>query len=78
MSTVWLFVCPGAAPGAYSCFAHVRPCAQGRCGRCPLGFGMMSIFSYFFLPSEVAIVMANHFHVTFTSPFTSAGLEIEL
>ena len=46
VSTVRLFVCPGAAPGAYSCFAHVRPCAQGRCGRCPLGFGMMSIFLF--------------------------------
>ena len=36
LPTDWSFVCPGAAPCAYSCFAHIRPCAQGRCGRCLL------------------------------------------
>ena len=38
-------VCTGpsvAACCAYSCSAHVRPCAQGRCGRCPPGSGVMS------------------------------------
>ena len=33
-------VCPGAAPRACSCLAHVRPCAQGRRGRCPPGPGV--------------------------------------
>ena len=34
----------------YSCSAHVRPCAQGRCGRCPFGFGVMpDIFFVVFL-----------------------------
>ena len=42
LPTVWFFVCPSAAPCAYSCFAQVGPCAQGRCGRCPFGFGVMS------------------------------------
>ena len=28
--------------GYCSCFAHVRPCAQGRCGRCPPGSGVIS------------------------------------
>ena len=35
-------------PCAYSCSAHVRPCAQGRCGRCPFGFGVMSEFFSFY------------------------------
>ena len=48
LPTVWSFVCPGAALCAYSCSAHVRLCAQGRCGRCPLGFGVMSEFFYLF------------------------------
>ena len=49
LPTVWSFVRPGAAPCAYSCSAHVRPCAQGRCGRCPLGSGVMSFsVNYFF------------------------------
>lgn len=30
------------------CFAHVRPCAQWRCGPCPLGFGVMYIYFFFF------------------------------
>ena len=47
LPTVWSFVCPGAAPCAYSCSAHVRPCMQGRCGRCPLGFGVMSVLYIF-------------------------------
>ena len=49
LPTVWSFVCPGAAPCAYSFPAHVRPCAQGRCGRCPLGFGVMAdgVFLFF-------------------------------
>ena len=42
LPTVWSFVCAGAASCAYSCSAHVRPCAQGRCGRCPPGSGLMS------------------------------------
>ena len=46
LPTVCFFVYPGAAPCAYSCSAHVRPCAQGRCGRCPLGFGVMSDFLF--------------------------------
>ena len=32
----------------YSCSAHVRPCAQGRCGRCPFGFGVMPDTSFCF------------------------------
>ena len=56
LPTVWFFVCPGAAPRAYSCFAHVRPCAQGRCGRCPLGFGV-TIYYYSF---SVILVGALH------------------
>ena len=47
LPTVLLSVWPGAAPRAYSWFAHVRPCAQGRCGRCPLGLGVMSNFCLF-------------------------------
>ena len=46
LPTVWSFVCAGAASCAYSCSAHVRPCAQGRCGRCPPGSGVMSIFIF--------------------------------
>ena len=42
LPTVWSSVCPGAALCAYSCSAHVRPGAPGRCCRCPLGFGVMS------------------------------------
>ena len=47
------FICPGAAPCACSCFAHVHPCAQGQCGRClpDLKSGAMMfdhIFSLFF------------------------------
>ena len=34
--------CPGALACACSCFARVRPCAQGHCGRCPHGSGVMS------------------------------------
>ena len=30
-SPAWSYVC---------CFAHVRPCAQGRCGQCPHGSGV--------------------------------------
>ena len=48
LPTVWSFVCAGAASCAYSCSAHVRPCAQGCCGRCPPGSGVMSDFFYFF------------------------------
>ena len=41
--------CPGALACGRSCFAHVRPCAQGRCGRCPPGSGVMSeLFSFLF------------------------------
>ena len=50
LPTVRSFVSPGAAPCAYSCSAHVRPCAQGRCGRCPLGSGVMPKKKFFFLP----------------------------
>ena len=39
---VWFCIWPGAGPCACSWFAHVRPCAQGRCGRCPPGSGVMS------------------------------------
>ena len=41
---------PGAASCACSCFAHVRSCAQGRCGRCPPGSGTMSDLTYLHLP----------------------------
>ena len=53
LSTVWSFVCASAASCAYSCSAHVRPCAQGRCDRCPPGSGVMSdfFFFFFFVPS---------------------------
>ena len=44
LPTVWSFACAGAASCAYSYSAHVRPCAQGRCGRCPPGSGVMSDF----------------------------------
>ena len=51
LPTVWSFVCAGAASCAYFCSAHVRPCAQGRCGRCPPGSGVMSEKkNCFFLP----------------------------
>ena len=34
----------------YIMLYDVRPCAQGRCGRCPLEFGVMSdLFCYFLL-----------------------------
>ena len=46
LPTVWSFVCPGAASCAYSCSA------QDRCGRCPLGFGVMSDFVCFFFGSK--------------------------
>ena len=55
LSTVWSFVCAGAASCAYSCSAHVRPCAQGRCGRCPPGSGVMSkkfLFFFFVLVKD--------------------------
>ena len=48
LPTVLSFVCPGAAPCAYSCAAHFRPCAQGRRGRCLLGFDVMSDFYFLF------------------------------
>ena len=48
LPTVWSFVCAGAASCAYSCSAHVRPCAQGRCDRCPPGSGVMSDFFFHF------------------------------
>ena len=52
LPTVWSFVCAGVASCAYSCSAHVRPCAQGRCGRCPPRSGVMSdsYFYFAFLP----------------------------
>ena len=34
-------------PAAYL-QSYVRPCAQGRCGRCPPGSGVMSDFYYYF------------------------------
>ena len=37
-----------AASCAYSCSAHFRPCAQGRCGRCTPGSGVMSEFFFCF------------------------------
>ena len=43
---------PGALACAGSCFARVRPCAQGRCSRCPPGPSMMSlmcVWCFFFL-----------------------------
>ena len=40
--------CPGALACGCSCFAYVRPCAQGRCGRCPPGSGVMSGSDLFF------------------------------
>ena len=43
-SVLYPQICPSAAPCAYSCFAYVRPCVQGRCGRCPPGSGVMSLF----------------------------------
>ena len=39
--------CPGTFACAWSCFARVRRCAQGYCGRCPAGSGVMSDLSYF-------------------------------
>ena len=48
LPTVWSFVCAGAASCAYSCSAHVRPCAQGRCGRSPPGSGVMTDFFLIF------------------------------
>ena len=54
LPTVWSFVCAGAASCAYSCSAHVRPCAQGRCGRCPPGSGVMSDFLIFYFFHSVA------------------------
>ena len=38
---------PGAAPCACSCFARVRPCAQGRCGRCSPESGVIYDFFSF-------------------------------
>ena len=49
LSAVWSFVCAGAASCAYSCSAHVRPCAQGRCGRCPPGSGVMWVQFFWFV-----------------------------
>ena len=59
----------GASPRAYSCSAHVRPCAQGRCGRCPLGFGVMSEFFYIQLLNTTycCTPAAPLAHVTFAS-----------
>ena len=36
-------ICPSAAPCTCSCFARVRPRAQGRCARCPPGSGVMPV-----------------------------------
>ena len=52
LPTVWSSVCAGAASCAYSCSAHVRPCAQGRCGRCLPGSGVMSEKFLFFFSAE--------------------------
>ena len=47
--------CPGALACGRSCFAHVRPCAQGRCGRCPPGSGVMSDLFFFFLSKAIPV-----------------------
>ena len=36
-----VLICHGSTVCTCSYFAHVRPCAQGRCGRCPPGSGVM-------------------------------------
>ena len=43
---------PALLPAPTPVPAHVRPCAQGRCDRCPLGFGVMSDFFIFFAVNE--------------------------
>ena len=62
LPTVWSFVCAGAACCAYSCSAHVRPCAQGRGGRCPPGSGVMSdhLFILFFVDVLVDALAIKH------------------
>ena len=45
--SVQLRVWCSCGPCAYCCSARVRPCARGRCGRCPLGFGVTPDFFLF-------------------------------
>ena len=45
-AAVRVCICPGAGSCAYSCFAHVCPCVQGRCGRCPPGSSVPSVVLY--------------------------------
>ena len=40
---------PERLPAPDPSFARVRPCAQGRCGRCPPGSGVMSNLFFFCL-----------------------------
>ena len=47
---------------AYSCSAHVCPCAQGRCGRWPLGFGVMSDFMLIFIFHFLFLACSTSMH----------------
>ena len=44
-----------------TCFAHVRPCAQGCCGRCPPESGVMSDLVVCFFTGFKAVASADAF-----------------
>ena len=66
--------CPGATPCACTCFACVRPCAQGRYGQCSPGSSMMSdLFSVF--PPFFPMHLAHHgTHVPLSFSFESIAV----